>query len=50
MLKVRTGAIGGNEYLEFEEFVRDENALQNDEKLEKAIYRVSDFKQTPLFG
>ena len=50
MLKVRTAAIGGNEYLKFEEFVRDESSLENDEKLEKAIYRTSDFKQMPLFG
>jgi len=50
MLKVRTGAIDGKEYLKFEEHVRDENALQIDEKLEKAIYRASDFKQMPLFG
>jgi len=50
MLKVRTGAIEGKEYLKFEEHVRDENALQIDEKLEKAIYRASEFKQIPLFG
>ena len=50
MLKVRTGAIDGKEYLKFEEHVRDENALQIDEKLEKAIYRASEFKQMPLFG
>ncbi|MEA4925453.1 MAG: hypothetical protein VB084_09105 [Syntrophomonadaceae bacterium] len=50
MLKVRTGAIDGKEYLKFEEHVRDENALQIDEKLEKAVYRASEFKQMPLFG
>ena len=50
MLKVRTSAIGGAEYLKFEEYVRDETALPRDEKLEKAIYRASDFSQTPLFG
>jgi len=50
MLKVRTGAIDNKEYLKFEEYVRDENALQIDEKLEKAIYRASEFKQMPLFG
>jgi hypothetical protein len=32
MLKVRTSAIGGAEYLKFEEYVRDENALPQDEK------------------
>ena len=46
MLKVRTSAIGGAEYLKFEEYVRDEQALPRDEKLEKAIYRVSEI---PLF-
>jgi hypothetical protein len=50
MLKIRTGAIDGKEYLKFEEHVRDESALPIDEKLEKAIYRASDFKQMPLFG
>lgn len=50
MLKVRPGAIDGKEYLKFEEHVRDENALQIDEKLEKAVYRASEFKQMPLFG
>jgi hypothetical protein len=50
MLKVRTAAIGGNEYLKFEEFVRDESALENDEKLEKAIYRASEKQQLSLFG
>jgi len=46
MLKVRTSAIGGAEYLKFEEYVRDEQALPRDEKLEKALYRVSEI---PLF-
>ncbi|MDD4754278.1 MAG: hypothetical protein PHT78_13765 [Desulfitobacteriaceae bacterium] len=50
MLKVRTAAIGGNEYLKFEKHVRNEYALENDESLEKAIYRASDFKQMPLFS
>lgn len=49
MLKVRTSAIGSNEYLKFEELIRDENAIQNDEKLEKAIFRVSENKQINLF-
>ncbi len=50
MLKVRSAAIGSDEYLKFEKYVRDENTLHNDEKLEKAVYRVSDFKQMPMFG
>ena len=49
MRKVRTSAIGSNEYLKFEELIRDENAIQNDEKLEKAIFRVSEAKQINLF-
>ncbi|HVJ49969.1 hypothetical protein [Desulfitobacterium sp.] len=49
MLKVRTSAIGSNEYLKFEEHIRDEDAIQNDEKLEKAILRVSEPKQLTLF-
>ncbi|MHB1654495.1 MAG: coiled-coil domain-containing protein [Desulfitobacteriaceae bacterium] len=49
MLKVRTSAIGNNEYLKFEEIIRDENAIENDEKLEKAIFRVSENKQISIF-
>ncbi|OLN32020.1 hypothetical protein [Desulfosporosinus metallidurans] len=49
MLKVRSSAIGSNEYLKLEELIRDENAIQNDEKLEKAIFRVSENKQINLF-
>lgn len=49
MLKVRTSAIGSNEYLKFGELVRDQSAVQNDEKLEKAIFRVSEHKQISLF-
>jgi len=49
MLKVRNSAIGSNEYLKFEEFIRDQSAVQNDEKLEKAVFRASDFNQISLF-
>ena len=49
MLKVRTSAIGSNEYLKFEEIIRDYNAVHDDEKLEKAVYRASDVKQISLF-
>ena len=45
----RTKPEVGKEYLKFEEFVRDGSAVQNDQKLEKAIFRVSDFKQISLF-
>jgi chromosome segregation ATPase len=49
MLKVRTSAIGSNEYLKFEEYIRDDHAVQDDERLEKAVFRASDFKQVSLF-
>lgn len=49
MLKVRASAIGSNEYLKFEEIIRDESALQSDEKLEKAIFRVTESRQINLF-
>lgn len=49
MLKVRTSAIGSNEYLKFEEIIRDDSIINNDEKLEKAVFRVSDTKQISLF-
>lgn len=49
MLKVRTSAIGGNEYLKFEKFIRDEREITPDEKLEKAVFRASDIKQISLF-
>ena len=49
MLKVRASAIGSNEYLKFEEMIRDESTIHNDEKLEKAIFRVSENRQINLF-
>ncbi|MDD2444175.1 MAG: hypothetical protein PHS52_06720, partial [Desulfotomaculaceae bacterium] len=49
MLKVRTSAIGSNEYLKFEEIIRDLEAVQDDERLEKAVFRASDIKQIALF-
>ena len=49
MLKVRSSVIGSNEYLKFEEIIRDFNAVQDDEKLEKAVFRASDVKQISLF-
>ncbi len=49
MLKVRMGAIGGNEYLKVEEHIRDHSVLNSDEKLEKALYRASEFKEISLF-
>ncbi|MDD4238792.1 MAG: hypothetical protein PHT62_09600, partial [Desulfotomaculaceae bacterium] len=45
MLKVRSSAIGSNEYLKVEEFIRDDSTVQDDERLEKAVFRASDFKQ-----
>jgi hypothetical protein len=49
MLKVRSAAIGGNEYLKFEEVIRDESAIKDDERLEKAVFRTSEVKQLALF-
>ncbi|WP_088186854.1 hypothetical protein [Desulfosporosinus sp. FKA] len=49
MLKVRASAIGSNEYLKFEEIIRDDSNIHNDEKLEKAIFRISEHKQINLF-
>jgi len=49
MLKVRSSVIGSNEFLKFEELIRDQNAIHNDEKLEKALFRVSENKQINLF-
>lgn len=49
MLKIRSSAVGSNEYLKFEEFIRDESAIQNDERLEKAVFRVSEHQQIGLF-
>ncbi|MEL7566656.1 MAG: hypothetical protein AAGU27_17500 [Dehalobacterium sp.] len=49
MLKVRTSAIGSNEYLKFEEIIRDDGEITFDERLEKAVLRVSDIKQISLF-
>ena len=47
--KVRPSAIGSNEYLKFEEVIRDESAIQTDERLEKAVYRASEVRQLSLF-
>ncbi|HBV86406.1 MAG TPA: hypothetical protein DEF42_07075 [Desulfosporosinus sp.] len=49
MLKIRPSSIGTNEYLKFEEIIRDESAVYHDEKLEKAIFRVAENKQLNLF-
>lgn len=49
MLKVRTSAIGHNEYLKFDKIIRDESVIQYDERLEKAVFRVLDVKQISLF-
>lgn len=49
LLRVRSSAIGSNEYLKFEEIIRDDSTLQNDEKLEKAIFRASENRQLSLF-
>jgi len=48
MLRVRKGAASQDEYLKFEEYKRDERIQGNDEELEKAFYRKSDYKQMQL--
>ncbi|MDD4360020.1 MAG: hypothetical protein PHV50_05610 [Syntrophaceticus sp.] len=48
MLKVRTSAIGSDEYLKFEKIIRDNDAIQNDERLEKAVFRA-EVQQFGLF-
>jgi len=40
MLKVRSSAIGGNEYLKFEEIIRDESTIQNDENIMSIVARA----------
>ena len=48
MLKIRTGTLGTNEYLKFEEHIRDGADLKTDEHLERAIFRVYDFEQIQI--
>ena len=49
MLRVRKGAASQNEYLKFEAFKRSNEVATQDEALEKAFYRVSDFQQMQLW-
>ncbi len=49
MLKIRTTSMGNKEYLKFEEIIRDSGDFQEDERLEKAVFR-SEFRQLTLFG
>jgi hypothetical protein len=48
MLKIRSAAIGNKEYLKFEEIIRDSGSLQDDERLEKAVFR-SEVQQLSMF-
>ena len=50
MLKIRSTAIGKNEYLKFEEIIRDPGTLQEDERLEKAVFRSTEVRQIAMFG
>ncbi|MGI6119532.1 MAG: hypothetical protein ACOYIB_03005 [Desulfosporosinus sp.] len=50
MLKIRSTAIGKNEYLKFEEIIRDPGTLQEDERLEKAVFRSTEARQIAMFG
>lgn len=49
MLKIRTTAIGNKEYLKFEEIIRESGDFQEDERLEKAVFR-SEVRQMSMFG
>lgn len=49
MLKIRTTAMGNKEYLKFEEIIRDAGDFQEDERLEKAVFR-SEVRQISMFG
>ncbi|EHL09005.1 hypothetical protein HMPREF0322_00280 [Desulfitobacterium hafniense DP7] len=49
MLKIRTTAMGNKEYLKFEEIIRDSADFQEDERLEKAVFR-SEVRQMAIFG
>lgn len=48
MLRIRKGAASADEYLKSEEFKRAEDVHENDEALEKAFFRVSDYSQMKL--
>ena len=48
MLRIRKGAASTDEYLKWEAFKRSEEVPENDEALEKAFYRVSDYAQMTL--
>ncbi|MFZ3129517.1 MAG: hypothetical protein WA125_00050, partial [Desulfosporosinus sp.] len=50
MLKIRSTAVGNNEYLKFEEIIRDPGTLQEDERLEKAVFRSTEARQIAMFG
>ncbi len=50
MLKIRSTAIGKNEYLKFEEIIRDPSTMQEDERLEKAVFRSTEARQIAMFG
>jgi hypothetical protein len=49
MLKVRTGAMGGSEYLKIEEEIKNDLSVTGDENLEKAIFRSFDHRQITFF-
>ncbi len=49
MIKIRTNTFGTNEYLKVEEEKREGVDMENDENLEKAVFRVDDYTQVELF-
>jgi len=48
MLRIRTSAFGTEEYIKIEGNIRDESSIQRDEKLEKAVFKASEYKQLEL--
>jgi len=48
MLKIRTGTLGTNEYLKFEEHIRSGADLKTDEHLERAVFRAYDYEQIQI--
>lgn len=49
MLKIRTSTLGINEYVKFEEHIRGDVDLKENELLERSMFRASDLEQLSLF-
>jgi hypothetical protein len=48
MLRIRKGAASNAVYLKFEQYKRSDDIAEIDESLDKAFYKISDFKQFQL--